>query len=449
VAAAAAAAAPAAAAAAAAAILGTSLPDTPLLVVLAGQRSADCASACRALNNAGIEITYAQRLGEPCEHYLDLTMTDAELQDPEGHPGFAALLASGRLQQAAAGGAAAGSEKGEGGGGGGGGSARNSQSCVLLAFDSDPPRADVAATRASLPLLGEGGRLEKLHAALLRAGVTPARIAFAGTCEELPEVRVFTPGASACGLAPAFARRLGEAQLALMGHGDAQGGGGSGGGGGYGYLPARFLCWQRECTPLQSATLRRWLGGLSAEVAMLHELSNREETALMNMMSNIKDIKAVVVEAQLATERRQREGGGGGGGGGGAEAAAAATAAARGESGRPRGVSWAEEVVSQVAARGGGRGPAAAAVAVAVAGGGASSSAASLVSAAVPASGAEHSAAAAAEMQPPPGSLATTRRSAAPAAAAAAAPAAACTSAPKRPPSWPQCARAGRGPWHG
>ena len=140
-------------------------------------------------------------------------MSDAELVHPQRQPRLAALLRSGRLREGNAGG----------------------PSCVLLAFDSAGER---------LPLLGKYGKLEKLHNALLAAGVAPQRIAFVGTREARDEAQVFAPN----GLTPGFVRRLGEAQLAALQRGGYLGG-----------ARSRFMLWQREATAQQMATLNAWL----------------------------------------------------------------------------------------------------------------------------------------------------------------------------------------------
>ena len=242
----------------------------PLLVLLLGQRSADLASVCRALGRAGAE---GAAPGQSSATFAEIAMSDAELVHPERDARLAALLRSGRLR--------------DGGGGGGGGGA----TCAVLAFDSAGER---------LPLLGQYGKLEKLHALLLRGGVPPGSILFAGTREARPEAQIFAPG----GLAPGFVQRLGQEQLAALQRER--------------YVPSRFALWGREATPAQLATLGAWLGTLRSDGALHAELSKREEAALGNMMSNMRDIKAAVQAAQAA-ERQQALAGGGGGGAAGAK----------------------------------------------------------------------------------------------------------------------------------
>jgi len=208
----------AAAAAAAAATSGA-----PRLLVLAGQRSADLAPICRALQGAGAAGAAA---GQATAAFADLTMSDAELVHPERHSGFAALVKSGALKAKKK--KKKKKKKGEEG-------APERAAMVLIAFDSAGER---------LPLLGQYGKLEKLHAALLKAGVAPQCIAFAGTREALPEAQIFaSPGNS--GLAPGFVQRLGEVQLAELRR--------------HGHVPSRFVLWKSEATPAQVATLRAWL----------------------------------------------------------------------------------------------------------------------------------------------------------------------------------------------
>ena len=250
----------------------------PPLVVLTGQRGADLASICRALQGVGVRTATA---GQSSASFMDLALLDAELVHPEREPRLGALLRSGRLRGALG-----------GSGGGGGGGSSSGASCVVLAFDSAGER---------LPLLGQYGKLEKLHALLLRAGVPPERILFAGTREARPEAQIFAPG----GLAPGFVQRLGQAQLAELQRDR--------------YVPTRFMVWGREATPAQMSTLRAWLGGISAEVALLQELTSREEEALENMINNMRAIKAAATAANAAS-------------GGGQPAGAVATKPATGRS---------------------------------------------------------------------------------------------------------------------
>jgi hypothetical protein len=229
----------------------TVVNEEPLLVALVGQRSADLNSVCRALTRAGAESS----LRQSTETFAELAMSDAELVHPEREPRLAALLRSGRLREGHAGGPA----------------------CVVLAFDSAGER---------LPLLGQYGKLEKLHAALLRAGVPAQRIAFVGTREARPEAQIFAPDGQ---LTPGFVQRLGAAQLAALQRER--------------YVPSRFMVWGNEATVAQSATLRTWLGGMSAGLAMLHELEDREESALENMMANMRDIKSAAVAAKAKAQQ--------------------------------------------------------------------------------------------------------------------------------------------------
>ena len=257
--------------------------EEPLLVALVGQRSADLNSVCRALTRAGAESS----LRQSTETFAELAMSDAELVHPEREPRLAALLRSGRLREGHAGG----------------------PSCVVLAFDSAGER---------LPLLGQYGKLEKLHAALLRAGVPAQRIAFVGTREARPEAQIFAPG----GLAPGFVQRLGHAQLAALQRER--------------YVPTRFMVWGARATPAQQGTLRAWLGDVSTEAALQHELTSREEEALENMMNNMRAIKAVVATAS--------GGGAGQGGGSAAQTQQAAVGMQTKKAPRATTVHWGEGV---------------------------------------------------------------------------------------------------------
>jgi hypothetical protein len=241
-------------------VLGIGATGPPPLVVLLGQRSADLRAVCRALQGAGIEAAAA---GQSSATFAELAMSDAELVHPERDARLAALLRSGRLRGAG----------GSGSGGGGGACAGRAGACVVLACDRAGER---------VPLVGRYGKLEKLHAALLSAGVPAQRIAFVGTREARPEPHVFAPDGQ---LTPGFVQRLGDAQLATLQRER--------------YVPSRFMVWGNEATVAQSATLRAWLGGMSAGLAMLHELEDREESALENMASNMRDIKAAAVAAKM------------------------------------------------------------------------------------------------------------------------------------------------------
>ena len=264
----------------------------PLLVVLAGQRSADLASICRALQGAGVPTAAGQSSAE----FAELAMSDAELVHPERDARLAGLLRSGRLREGHAGGPA----------------------CVVLAFDSAGER---------LPLLGQYGKLEKLHAALLRAGVPAQRIAFAGTREARPEADIFAPG----GLSTGFVQRLGNGQLAELRRNGYVGG-----------TAARFMLWGREATALQMSTLSAWLGTVRTdpqEAAMLQELTGREEEALENMINNMRAIKAVATAAKAAGDQQQQQSGAGA-----AKAASPMKQQQQKKSKRAQNVQWADGV---------------------------------------------------------------------------------------------------------
>ena len=205
---------------------------TPSRVIVAGQRCADLASVYRALQSVGFGAAAATAAGQSSSAFVDVTMSDAELVHPERHRDFAALKKSGafKLQTKKM------KKKKK--------KKKNSDNdvpstAVLVVFDSSGER---------LPLLGQFGKLEKLHAALLLAGVPAQHIAFAGTREALGEAEVFAP--SGGGLAAGFAQRLGDAQLAELGR--------------HGHVPGRFMVWQREATPAQTVVLSEWLASTAA-----------------------------------------------------------------------------------------------------------------------------------------------------------------------------------------
>jgi len=202
---------------------------TPSRVIVAGQRCADLASVYRALQSVGFGAAAAAAAGQSSTAFVDVTMSDAELVHPERHSEFAALKKSGAFKLQSK------KKKKK--------KKKNSDhvpsTAILVVFDSSGER---------LPLLGQFGKLEKLHAALLLAGVPAHHIAFAGTREALGEAEVFAP--SGGGLAVSFAQRLGDAQLAELGR--------------HGHVPGRFMVWQREATPAQTVVLSEWLASTAA-----------------------------------------------------------------------------------------------------------------------------------------------------------------------------------------
>ena len=99
------------------------------------------------------------------------------------------------------------------------------------------------------------------------------------------------------------------------------------------------LLWGREVTPAQLATLRAWLGTLREDCSVNAELTRREEVALGNMMSNMREIKAAAQAAQAAEKEAKKQKKKGGKKAAAADGAAAA-AAAGGKEKRTQNVQW-------------------------------------------------------------------------------------------------------------
>jgi hypothetical protein len=183
-------------------------PEQPL-VLLMGQCIADLRSVCLALKGQGAQVPPP---GQTQNGLRNMTMSNAELVHPERNG-----LTKESIQEIAA----------------------NPQARVVLAFDSSDQRS---------ALLGRFGRLEKLHAALLAAGVTPERIAIVGT-GEYRDAPFQNDGAGA--LTDEFAEdRLGQNQVAALQ--------------GFGYVAGdhakRFIVWGNEATPAQQKKLNAWIG---------------------------------------------------------------------------------------------------------------------------------------------------------------------------------------------